>query len=81
MTTKMKMTCRKIPKKNSKQKVNVQFDKVWKNMVEHMWEAQQGDEENFENYIQWLDSHTSVWEGVKDFNKRTILHAAALVQW
>ena len=65
------------PKKNSKQKVNAQFDKIWKNMVERMWEAQQGDEEKFENDIQWLDSHGGVWEGVKDFNGRTILHAPA----
>ena len=44
-------------------------------MMKCMWEAQQGDEEKFENFIGWLHSHRNVWENVKDFNGRTLIHA------
>jgi ankyrin repeat protein len=61
---------------NNKQKVNAKFDNVFKNMMKRMWEAQQGDEEKFENFIGWLHSHRNAWENVKDFNGRTLIHAA-----
>ncbi|CAB4034918.1 ankyrin repeat domain-containing 62 [Paramuricea clavata] len=60
----------------NKQKVNAKFDNVFKNMMKRMWEAQQGDEEKFENFIGWLHSHRNAWENVKDFNGRTLIHAA-----
>ena len=58
---------------SNKQKVNAKFENVFKNM----WHAQQDDEvEGFSNFIGWLDSHINVWENIKDFNGRTLIHAA-----
>lgn len=61
---------------SNKQKVNAKFENVFKNMMKRMWEAQQGDEDGFLNFIGWLNSHRNVWENVKDFNGRTLIHAA-----
>ena len=41
-----------------------------------MWEAQQGNEEKFERFIDWVDSNGNIWENVKDYNGRTLLHEA-----
>ena len=34
----------------NKQRVNAKFENVCKNMVQRMWEAQQGDDEQFANF-------------------------------
>ena len=60
----------------NKQKVNAKFNNVCKNIVQRMWEAQQGNEEKFERFIDWLDSNENIWENVKDYNGRTLLHDA-----
>ncbi len=36
---------------SNKQKVNAKFENVFKNMMKRMWEAQQGDEDEFANFI------------------------------
>ena len=41
-------------------------------------EAQQGNEEKFERFIDWLDSNGNIWENVKDYNGRTLLHDAVV---
>ena len=42
-----------------------------------MWEAQQGDEDGFLNILLvGLNSHRNVWENVKDFNRRMLIHVA-----
>ncbi len=42
---------------SNKQKVNAKFENVFKNMMKRMWESQQGDEEEFVNFIGWMDTH------------------------
>ena len=61
---------------SNKQKVNAKFENVFKSMMKHMWEAQQGGEDRFLNFIGWLNSHRNVWENVKDFNGRMLIYAA-----
>lgn len=38
----------------NKQRVNAKFENVCKNMVQRMWEAQQGDDEQFANFAGWI---------------------------
>ena len=59
----------------NKQKVNAKFENVCKNMVQHMWEVQQGDDDKFSNFIGWLNTHRDVWENARDFHGRTLLHS------
>ena len=72
MTTSILQTLLKVINRKSTQS----FENVFKSMMKHMWEAQQGGEDGFLNFIGWLNSHRNVWENVKDFNGRTLIHAA-----
>ena len=45
---------------SNKQKVNAKFENVFKNTMKRVWEAQQGDENGFLNFIGWLNSHRNV---------------------